>query len=756
MSTYGTEAARQQLFTLLDAGEASLITREAGQGEVQRAVLVPLARLTAEQRQEMPTWPSHGLTEARRNLGDLVRQTSAGARQVLTRHGRPVAALLPHGAALSSTEAARRSRTLTAPADALPVAAGRASLSYGLADLDEETGGLTPGRLVLVAAAPGNGGSLLAAGPARTTALTAGRPVLYAASGPSAADVTARITAAHAGVHYQRLRAGAFHATVEVTAAVDAVRGAPLFIDDGTDLDVDALAQTVPDIDGLALLVVDRLQAEPDPAVPLSGEALPGATRALARLARARDIPVLAAVDTDDPARLAELRADVVLLLQRDGEMARLTVAEADMVSHGISLPLTPDFARARFLDGDTHPRPATTAPQPPTEPVPAASSPAPSPTETATPTETSQDETPARSRRRTADRADLASFIPDRVERALEKHDGDVQAALTYLAGEPNKAGQSIEHVMELWEMTRVGGRYDPTAYPELPDPLIRKRKGNADEVWEARTKFTNPDPSLQGRMVTPLDVNGAYLSALGAATLPVRSLTHNPAGTDHRGRTWSWENPDDYGRGANLAGIVQLDQIDWPHTTLPHPLGDDRETKGRLWVPTSVFAKLKDAVRLGLLDQLPRIRAAYTAPGTDGLFKTLVNILRDARTRAITEDDHLTKAYVAKMYAVLVSTIGDSPANHHIKRPDWEHLIRGHAFANLWRKALRAHQAGLTVAYAGGTDELHLAATPEDVFSATADGGKRAFEQGTALNEIKIKPGADPYEWHGRAVRH
>jgi len=340
--------------------------------------------------------------------------------------------------------------------------------------------------------------------------------------------------------------------------------------------------------------------------------------------------------------------------------------------------------------------------------------------------------------------------FIPERVAEALELKGGDVEEARIYLAGQPNQAGKSLEHVMDLWDKTRVGGRYDHTAYPDLPEPLIRQRKGNADEVWEGRPKFTHPDPNLRGQTVTPLDVNGAYLSALGSAVLPVRSITHNPTGRDSKGRNWSWENPDDYGRGVNLAGIVQIDQLPWPHDHLPHPLGDDRETAGRMWVPTPVFTKLKDAVSAQLLEELPPIRQAYVAPGTDAMFKILTSILRDARTRAIEENDDLTKAYVAKMYAVFVSTCGDSPANHHLQRPDWQHIIRGHAFANLWRKAIKAHRAGLTIAHVGGTDELHLIG---DVFGARLD-GKPVFQQGTGLNQIKLK--GEPYEWSGRAVRN
>jgi hypothetical protein len=129
--------------------------------------------------------------------------------------------------------------------------------------------------------------------------------------------------------------------------------------------------------------------------------------------------------------------------------------------------------------------------------------------------------------------------------------------------------------------------------------------------------------------------------------------------------------------------------------------------------------------------------IREAYVAKGTTALFKSLVHVLDDARLRAIEEDDKLTKAYVAAMYSKLVSTMGDSRNNHELRRPEWMHIIRGHAFSNLRRKAIRAHQARLTVVHVGGTDELHLTG---DVWAARR-GGRPLFVEGRALNQIKTK---------------
>lgn len=56
--------------------------------------------------------------------------------------------------------------------------------------------------------------------------------------------------------------------------------------------------------------------------------------------------------------------------------------------------------------------------------------------------------------------------------------------------------------------------------------------------------------------------------------------------------------------------------------------------------------------------------------------------------------------------------------------------HLIRSQASANLWTKAFKAYEEGLTLVCATGTDELHVI------------GDWRAvFPEGRGVSEVKIK---------------
>ncbi|MFF1717400.1 DnaB-like helicase C-terminal domain-containing protein [Streptomyces sp. NPDC058268] len=111
---------------------------------------------------------------------------------------------------------------------------------FGLADLDAATGGLQPGRLTLLAAAPGTGGSLLALAAARHTALIQGSPVLYAAAGLTTDVATRWIIAAEAGVDLRTLRAAALtgperEAAEKAGERLSQARDRMLF-DDGTGL----------------------------------------------------------------------------------------------------------------------------------------------------------------------------------------------------------------------------------------------------------------------------------------------------------------------------------------------------------------------------------------------------------------------------------------------------------------------------------------------------------------------------------------
>ncbi|MEH0415928.1 DnaB-like helicase C-terminal domain-containing protein [Streptomyces sp. B21-083] len=370
--------ARTELFALVKRAEKDGITTLIHRKE-EHVLLAPLDRFPAARRTD--AFPSHVLSAAQKDFGELITLAAQGQPQVLRRSRMPVAVLLPAdvdsparssdpaaatgaapaGGAVNSEDnraherAPRRLATLGDAIGAALISGPVGSTTFGLPGLDAATGGLQSGRLTLVAAAPNVGGSLLGLAAARQTALVDNHRVLYAASGPNQADIMRRIISAETGGDYPRLKQGRL--TEHEQQVAQQLVHAPLLIDDGSDLTAEAIAETAPYVQDLALVVVDRLQAADNARLPLSGARLAGASQVLATLARTLHVPVLAIVDSDDPPLLGLLDADVLLTLAptRDPSKVQVTVVERDFGAIG-SAYLSPDLLHARFLDAGTAP----------------------------------------------------------------------------------------------------------------------------------------------------------------------------------------------------------------------------------------------------------------------------------------------------------------------------------------------------------------------------------------------------------------
>lgn len=322
-----------------------------------------------------------------------------------------------------------------------------------------------------------------------------------------------------------------------------------------------------------------------------------------------------------------------------------------------------------------------------------------------------------ARRRTSSADqvRAELRETIAGVVDQELGKAGGDADAAAGTLVK------RAIPDVMGLFARTRAQARYEYTAYPALPDILRKPSKSDPDLIWEARPSWRNPgyrrhpDGELA---VTALDVNAAYLSAM-KTWLPIGKLTHSSGGEHDRKR----------------AGVHLITPPAWEHPYLPSPMGD-REEEGPVWVTEPTLRLL---LRLAgpkhRLMAAPVIHESWTSSATETFLDSLRQLLAAARADALEDGDDVTAAYVKAMYSKFVSTLGESSHNREIVRPDWMHLIRSQAFANLWGRAHKAHAAGLTVVSALGTDELHLA------------GGdwRHTWAEGRGLGEMKVKTDRD-----------
>ncbi|WP_405541024.1 helix-turn-helix domain-containing protein [Streptomyces phaeochromogenes] len=318
---------------------------------------------------------------------------------------------------------------------------------------------------------------------------------------------------------------------------------------------------------------------------------------------------------------------------------------------------------------------------------------------------------------RRVQAASDTPDLIGSAVAAALAEHSGDVEAATAALIK------RAIPDARALLDHTRKGGRYDVVAHPWLPDILRKQSARGADQVWEARPKWSRPELPSGEHEITALDINGAYLSAL-KTHLPLGQLEHTVG--DHHDR--------------RRAGLHLITPPAWDHGAyLPDPIGN-RDEPGPLWVtePTLRLLLRVSGPKYGLCDP-PQIHESWTSGATEGLLEKFRIALKDARDRAIADGDEVTLEYVKAMYSKFVSTLGESNYNRELYRTDWMHLIRSQAFANLWWKAHRAYDEGLMVVRAMGTDELHV----------TGD-WRTVFPEGRGVTEVKVKDvytvGTDP----------
>ncbi|MCX4474870.1 helix-turn-helix transcriptional regulator [Streptomyces cellulosae] len=300
------------------------------------------------------------------------------------------------------------------------------------------------------------------------------------------------------------------------------------------------------------------------------------------------------------------------------------------------------------------------------------------------------------------------ADLIHEAVHAVLAEHQGDVEAASAVLLK------RAIPDAMRLLDETRKGARYDVIAHPWIPDILKKQTSRGADQIWEARPKWTRTELPPGKHEVTALDINGAYLSAL-KTHLPLGQLEHSTGFAHDRRR----------------AGVHLITPPAWEHdAVLPNPIGQ-RDEPGPLWVTEPTLRLL---LRLSgpkhRLCEPPEIHESYTSGATENLLEKFRIALKDARDTALADGDGLTLEYVKAMYSKFVSTMGESNYNRELYRPDWMHIIRSQAFANLWMKALKAHDASLTVVRAMGTDELHVIGD-----------WRRVFPEGRSVTEVKVK---------------
>lgn len=213
-------------------------------------------------------------------------------------------------------------------------------LASGYTDLDNQTAGLQPSELVILAARPSMGKTALALNIAENVALRHREPVAVFSLEMSKESLLLRMLASEARVDAHKFRTGHMNREdwAKITAGLANLGEAPLWIDDSassTVLEMGAKARRLKRDKGLSLMIVDYLQL----VVPSNTgrgtnrqEQVASISRSLKGLAKELKIPVLVlsqltrAPERDDrKPQLADLResgaieqdADVVLFIHR-------------------------------------------------------------------------------------------------------------------------------------------------------------------------------------------------------------------------------------------------------------------------------------------------------------------------------------------------------------------------------------------------------------------------------------------------------
>lgn len=232
-------------------------------------------------------------------------------------------------------------------------------LATGYSGLDNETAGLQPSELIILAARPSMGKTALALNMAENVALRQKEPVAIFSLEMSKESLLLRLLASHARVDAHKFRTG--HMNREdwgkVTKSLAELGEAPIWIDDSassTVLEMGAKARRLKRDRGLSLVIVDYIQL----VVPTANrrnsnrqEEVSGISRALKALAKELKVPVVvlsqltrAPEREDRKPQLADLResgaieqdADVVLFINRPNfyktDMAEEDRAKAEII----------------------------------------------------------------------------------------------------------------------------------------------------------------------------------------------------------------------------------------------------------------------------------------------------------------------------------------------------------------------------------------------------------------------------------------
>ena len=205
----------------------------------------------------------------------------------------------------------------------------------GFTELDDLTGGLKGGQMVIVAARPGLGKSTIATDFMRHASITNGIPTLMFSLEMSKEEITERIISAESGVYTQNLKKGCMSDSDwgRAAKAVERLDNAPLYIADSPELtmvDIAAKARLMQAQHGVKMIVVDYLQLLTSGKKSESRQQeVSDFSRQLKLLAKSLDVPIIAVAQLN---RGVEMRGEDALPKASDLRESGSLEQDADII----------------------------------------------------------------------------------------------------------------------------------------------------------------------------------------------------------------------------------------------------------------------------------------------------------------------------------------------------------------------------------------------------------------------------------------
>lgn len=225
--------------------------------------------------------------------------------------------------------------------------------------------------------------------------------------------------------------------------------------------------------------------------------------------------------------------------------------------------------------------------------------------------------------------------------------------------------------------------------------------------EVYVPVWNWTSPLEFPEGEAVTVLDVNAAYLSALGGVQVAFSHLSQTGAMPYRDGRT------------KVAPGYYRITVPYWAFAgTIVHPLGDSArvETEATLWVAAPTLTLLLELEAEGHLGSFDIVDSWTTQQVTD--FRSWAARLRSIRDECLdriemAQTEMYRKQELARYdafkqgYSSALSMMltGEKCLT---RRPDWSHTVYAQHAASTWRKAWRWTFTGRPLVAMGAVDEI------------------------------------------------